>query len=149
MGGSLVRGFSGKPRGGHESDRIQTDPPEPLESALDAIACLGSAEGQELGLAGSFSPGAPLISWGTRQTHLVVPLPVENDLGTVGGPGPEPLDEAGVYLQRPVAMPVGYYQERWNDATLGADRPEPRNRLALSRTDVVDRDQEHYRSRMR
>jgi hypothetical protein len=114
----FVCSFSRQPGWRHEASRLQPEPPEQLHTTMNAIAGGCSPESQEFALTFRPAPRSPLVNKLTRKTNFVVPLTMKCDLGTVGGPGPHPLDKGRIFFQGPLAMPVGNYQERRYDAAI-------------------------------
>jgi hypothetical protein len=139
-----VCGLSGEPGGGNEAGGLETQLPEPLQSTSDPNPCRGTIQGKELRLTSGPAPGAPFISWTSRQSDLIVAFPVKEDLRSIRGAGPNPINEGGVCLQRPGAVPVRYHKKRRDYPSVRANPPEPGDRIGLSRSHIVDRDEEHY-----
>jgi hypothetical protein len=147
-GGGSVSRLTRKPRGRDEAGWLQAKLAYEGESSIQAFTGAGTIQGQELAFSVSLTPRTPAIPEPARQAIFVVSLAMQDDFGTVARPGPDPIDEPGMILQRPFPVPVRHDEERRGHSALGTEVPETQYTGFLGRADVVDRDQQYHRLRI-
>ena len=116
-------GLACKPGWRYEADWRQPEPSEQREPPVDPLASSRLVQRQELSLARSLPQRAPAITPSARKPHLVVPLTVKKDLGTFRFPCDNPLDERGMLIQWPRAVPVRDDQQCREDAVIATYSP--------------------------
>ena len=77
--------------------------------------------------------------------HLVMPLAMEKEFGTISHRLTQPGKEVGITFDRRSAVPVRHDEQRRHDADVPAQPPEPTHRSEVGWSHIVNRDKQGHR----
>ena len=120
----VVRIVSAQPRWRNEPGWLQSDSAQHCQTTIDSLPRSVAVECQELPFAIRPSPCSQHIAQRPPQSYLVVPLTMQNDLGTIISALTQPTDVSGMCVERPRTMPVGITHQGLRDVVTSAGIPQ-------------------------